>query len=211
MKLYYSHNLNPRVAVAVAKYLQSPVQFIRANPRSPAEEEAFRAINPNTLVPVLVEGDGEGKGERDTRIWETDAIACRLSTLAQSDFWPGGADLPELIKWLSWSAHHFTQAGGVFYFENIIRPKYLGQPADQAALDNVRSDFHRFAKVLDDTLSNRTWLMNNRMSYADFRVASALPFAEAAALPLEKYRHINQWHERLNLIDAWRYPFAGLQ
>jgi len=205
MKLYYSQNLNPRVAVAVAKYLQSPVEFIRVNPRSPLEEGAFRAINPNTLVPVLVEGEGKAP------MWETDAIACRLSTLAQSDFWPGGADLPELIKWLSWSAYHFTKVGGVFYFENIIRPKYVGQPADQAALAEAQSDFHRFAKVLDDTLSNRTWLMNNRLSYADFRVASALPFAQAAALPLEKYHHINEWNERLNLIDAWRYPFAGLQ
>jgi glutathione S-transferase len=202
MKLYYSQNLNPRVAVAVAKYLKSPVEFIHANPRDPMHEDAFRPINPNTLVPVLVEGE--------RRIWEADAIACRLSMLAQSDFWPGGNDLPELIMWLSWSAHHFTQAGSVFYFENIIRPKYLRQAPDQSALANAEGDFHRFAKILDDTLENCSWLINNRLSYADFRVASALPFAKAAALPLEKYKHILKWHENLNLIDAWRSPFAEL-
>ena len=54
MKLYYSPNLNPRVAVAVAKYLKSPVQFIRARPFHPAHMDAFRTINPNTRVPVLV-------------------------------------------------------------------------------------------------------------------------------------------------------------
>lgn len=202
MKLYYSQNLNPRVAVAVAKYLKSPVEFIHASPRDPMHEDAFRPINPNTLVPVLVEGE--------RRIWEADAIACRLSMLAQSDFWPDGNDLPELIMWLSWSAHHFTQAGSVFYFENIIRPKYLRQTPDQSALANAEGDFHHFAKILDDTLANRTWLINNRLSYADFRVASALPFAKAAALPLEKYKHILKWHENLNLIDAWRSPFAEL-
>jgi glutathione S-transferase len=56
VKLYYNRNLNPRVAVAVAKYLASPVEFILAHPRDPKQEEAFRAINPNTLVPVLVQG-----------------------------------------------------------------------------------------------------------------------------------------------------------
>jgi glutathione S-transferase len=35
MKLYYSHNLNPRVAVAVARYLQSPLEYVRASPRHP--------------------------------------------------------------------------------------------------------------------------------------------------------------------------------
>jgi glutathione S-transferase len=127
MKLYYSNNLNPRVAVAVAKFLASPVDFVRTNPRGAKEdEEAFRSINPNTLVPLLVEGQ--------RRLWETDAIACRLSALARSDFWPTGEALPELIMWLSWSAHHFTAAGGVFYFENFIRPRFLKTPGDPVAI-----------------------------------------------------------------------------
>jgi glutathione S-transferase len=67
LKLYYSTNLNPRVAVAVARHLKSPVKFVRASPRDPRYEEAFRPINPNTLAPVLVEGDRS--------YWETDAIA----------------------------------------------------------------------------------------------------------------------------------------
>jgi len=86
MKLYYSTNLNPRVAVSVARYLASPVEFIRASPRDPRSEEAFRPINPNTLVPVLVEDDKS--------LWETDAIACRLSRIARSEFWATGDSLP---------------------------------------------------------------------------------------------------------------------
>ena len=79
MQLYYSHNLNPRVAVAVARYLESPVEFVRARPFHPAQIESFRKMNPNTRVPVLQEGEQS--------LWETDAIACRLSQLAGSDFW----------------------------------------------------------------------------------------------------------------------------
>ena len=199
MKLYYSTNLNPRVAVAVARHLKSPVDLIRANPRSPAEEAAFRPINPNTLVPVLVEGE--------RRLWETDAIACRLAAIAKSDFWPTGETLPELVKWLSWSAHHFTPAGGVYYFENIIRPKFMKQPPDQRALDEATPTFHRFAAVLNDVLADRRWLLEDRMTYADFRVATVLPFAEAAALPIGGYGNIRKWHDRLNLIEAWRRPF----
>jgi glutathione S-transferase len=203
MKLYYSPNLNPRVAVAVAKHLQSPVEFIRASPRHPDHEDAFRPLNPNTLVPVLVE---EGRPP----LWEADAIACRLSMLARSDFWPTDDRLPELIRWLSWSAHHFTDAAGAFYFENIVKPKILNMSPDEALLQRVDPNFRKLAGILDDALAGRTWLVGEQLSYADFRVASIMPFADEAKAPLEGRANIRRWHDRLNALEAWHRPFDGL-
>lgn len=202
MKLYYSRNLNPRVAVAVARHLEAPVEFVRASPRNPRNEPEFRVINPNTLVPVLVEAH--------RTLWETDAIACRLSALTGSDFWPGGDHAPELQMWLSWSAHHFTRAASVFYWENLMKPMLgLGVP-DSDALQEGAREFHRFAAVLETALSTDTWLVGNKVSYADFRVATALPFAEPSLLPLQRYPHIRQWHGRLWQLPAWKDPFEGL-
>jgi glutathione S-transferase len=204
MQLYYSENLNPRVAVAVARHLESPVEFIVASPRRPDLEDAFRPINPNTLVPVLVENGREN-------LWETDAVACRLSALAKSDFWPTDERLAELMQWVSWSAHHFTRAGGVFYFEHIVRPRIFTRPANEAALEEAGTSLRRLAPFLDDVLAGREWLVGGRLSYADFRVASVLPYAEAAQLPIGGYRNIERWHDRLNRLDAWRAPFEGLE
>jgi glutathione S-transferase len=203
MTLYYSTNLNPRVAVAVARYLVSPVDFVRASPRDPRFEDAFRLINPNALVPVLVEGDKS--------LWETDAIACRLSMIAGSDFWATGASLPETIKWLSWSRHHFTAAGEVYYFENVVKPKYLGASPDQRVIEGVEADFHRYAKVLDDALISRRWLMEDRLTYVDFRAATIMPFAKDAKMPVDGYKNILAWASRLDEINAWRAPFEGLK
>jgi glutathione S-transferase len=202
MKLYYSTNLNPRVAVAAARHLNSPVEFIRVSPRDPRQEDAFRVINPNTLVPVLVEGAKP--------LWETDAIACRLSMIAGSDFWPTGDSLPETVKWLSWSKHHLTAAGDAYYFENIIKPKYLGLPPDPHVIGGVESDFHRYARVLDDILATRRWLIEDRLTYADFRAATIMPFAKDAKMPVEGYKNVLAWADRLNEVDAWRAPFEGL-
>ena len=202
MKLYYSQNLNPRVAVAVARYLKSPVEYIAASPRDPKHEEAFRPINPNTLVPVLVESE--------RRLWETDAIACRLAEVAQSDFWPTGKLLPEFIMWISWGTHHFIRAGDMFSFQNITRPRYSLGPEDTIGLANALEDFNRFAPILDDYLATHTWLVDDRLTYADFRLATVLPFAEEAKLPVMGYRNIIAWHDRLLDIDAWRAPFEGL-
>ena len=202
MKLYYSRNLNPRVAVAVARHLNSPLEFIFASPRDPANEVGFRRINPNGLVPVLVD-------ERAT-LWETDAIACRLSMLADSDFWIKGDSLPEFQMWLSWSAHHFTRAASFFYWEYGMKPRLGIPPASAAEVGEASDEFHRFAKVLDDFLSNRAWLVGNSLSYADFRVATALPFASASKLPVQGYPRIMAWHDRLCRLSAWANPFDNL-
>ncbi|MEL1265454.1 glutathione S-transferase family protein [Pseudoxanthomonas putridarboris] len=198
--LYYSHNLNPRVAVAAARHLGAPVKFVRADPMG-KDQQAFRAINPNTLVPVLVE---------ETRtLWETDAIVMRLSALMDDAFWPPDRT-EEVMQWVSWSAHHFTKAGGTFYFENIIVPRYFDRPADWKALEEAHEDLQRFGAVLDDHLAGRTWLVGEALTYADFRVASALPFAAEARLPLDGFRNIQAWYARIDAIDAWRDPFNGL-
>lgn len=198
--LYYSHNLNPRVAVAVARHLRAQVDFVRAEPMG-RDRDAFRPINPNTRVPVLV--------EPARTLWETDAIAMRLAGLLDDTFWPPGRR-EEVMQWVSWSAHHFTRAADVLYFEHIIVPRYFDRSPDQAAVDAAAADFRTFAAILDDVLAERTWLVGDALTYADFRVASVLPFAEAARLPLASFRNIRAWHARLEAIDAWRDPFDGL-
>jgi glutathione S-transferase len=202
MKLFYSHNLNPRVAVAVARYLESPVEFVRVSPRHPSQIDAFRKINPNALVPVLTDG---------TRtLWEADAIACCLSEIAGTDFWRTGDDLPEMVMWVSWSAYHLTRAADPLYFYRIVAPTFSKEPPDPALMEQALRDFRTHAAVLDHHLRDRKWIMGERISYADFRVATPLPFAEGAGLPLAEFPNISRWHERLNAIEAWRDPFNGL-
>lgn len=202
MKLYYSHNLNPRVAVAVARYLGSPVQFIRARPFHPAHMEAFRKINPNTRVPVLVE-------EKRT-LWETDAIACRLSELAGSDFWRTGAETADMIMWISWGTHHLTRAADPVYFERVVRPQFSERVMDPSELEEPLREFRQHAAILDAYLADREWLVGGRISYADFRVATSLPFAARAGLPLDEFPSVKRWHERLWALSAWSAPFEGL-
>jgi glutathione S-transferase len=175
---------------------------VRASPRHPDHEEAFRPINPNTLVPVLVEGE--------RRLWETDAIACRLSAIAGSDFWRTGDQTVEMIKWISWATSHLNSAASQLYFDRLIRPIFSDQGAPQAVLDEALSDFRHYAAILDAELEGRNWLVGDHISYADFRVATALPFAEGAGLPLAEFPNVKRWHEQLWALDAWRDPFDGL-
>jgi glutathione S-transferase len=72
------------------------------------------------------------------------------------------------------------------------------------------SEFAVAAALLDQVLKGRDWLVGSDVSYADFRMATVLPFADLAGLPLVDYPHVAAWHARLWQLDAWRDPFAGL-
>lgn len=201
MKLYYSHNCGPRVTVAVARHINAPVAFIRANPTDLAQKAFYTPLNPNRRVPILVEGD--------RTLWEADAIVCRLCQITGSDFWPSDA-LPDLIRWLSWNAWHFGPAASGLYFEYIVKQMYNIPPAPQSQLDGFMKNFKHYAKILNAALEGRDWPINNRLSYADFRVAFVFPFADRCGLPLDNFPELARLNRQMNAIPAWRDPFEGL-
>ncbi len=54
MKLLYSRNPNPRLAVAAARQIQAPVTFEFAAPLAPGQAERYRPLNPALRLPILV-------------------------------------------------------------------------------------------------------------------------------------------------------------
>jgi glutathione S-transferase len=120
-----------------------------------------------------------------------------------------------MIKWISWSTHHLTAAASALYFEHVVRPQFppgMTPPsAEPAKLEEALREFRQFAAILDAHLKGRTWMLDDgKLSYADFRVATSLPFAELATLPLAEFSEVARWHGRLMALKAWSEPFEGL-
>ena len=203
MQLYYSTNINPRVAVAAARYLSSPVEFIQPDRKDPALMAQIERWNPNGLYPILVEDDG-------TSLWETDAIACRLSALAGSDFWRTGTAKPNMIRWISWANNHLNRVTDRVMWERVTKQRYGMGPEDATSVAEGLEGFAQFMPILDAALAGRDWLCDDHVCYADFRVATILRFHREAGLPLDEFPNAAAWHERLMQIDAWRDPFEGL-
>jgi glutathione S-transferase len=201
--LYYSRNLNPRLCVAVARYLGADLDYVGNHLLTPDQRGQIANLNPMGRYPILVQADGSS-------LWETDAIICRLSAEVGSDLWRQGADQPEMIRWLSWSAYHLIPAGDVHYFENIVRPTFSDTPENPAIMAQSMSRFCDYAGLLNDWLAGRKWLVGDHLSYADFRVATLMPFARDALLPVDDYPHILRHAAQLDALPHWRDPFAGL-
>lgn len=201
MRLYYFETPNARKPCAVAKYLQSPVEFIRVDlTRNEHKQPAFLAVNPNGRVPALDDGG--------FNLWESHAIMCYLARKAGSDLWPTDEmEQIDIMRWLNWDTAHFSRHAGRLFFQRFVKPYFgLGEP-DPAEVEEATGFFKTFAGVLDEHLKGRDTIVCNRLTVADFAVASMLPYAKEAELPLDPFPEIRRWHESLMALPAWRDPF----
>jgi glutathione S-transferase len=64
--------------------------------------------------------------------------------------------------------------------------------------------FHRDAKVLDAHLAKHRYLANDALTLADFAVAAMLTCAEPARMPLDGYKNVRDWRQRMSKGPAWK-------
>lgn len=203
MKLYYAETLNPRKACAVARYLNSPVEFVHVDLRTgETRKPPFLAINPNGKVPVLEDGE--------KRIWESNAIMGYLARSAGSDLWPSDDRQIEVLRWLSWDALHFTRHAGMLYFEHIIKPALNLGPVNDAVVKEATSYVLQYGHILNEHLRGRAYLLGDVLTIADFAVAVTLPYAAAAHIPIKEFPEVQRWHNRLSEFESWRDPFPRM-
>jgi glutathione S-transferase len=121
-----------------------------------------------------------------------------------------GDSLPDVVRWISWGYWNFVRACDQVHFERATKQRYAIGPVREDVVQAGLNEFASSAAILDEWLCGTDWLVGNRVTYADFRIACVLPFADLAGLPLQDFPRIEAWHGRLMDIPAWRDPFAGL-
>jgi glutathione S-transferase len=200
--LYYSRNPNPRLALAVARHLNVPVIFEWAAPFDPAQSDKFRKLNPSLRIPILVE---DGKS-----LWEADAIACRFSMMVMSNFWRMDDDMPDMIRWISWGKINFVHGCDMVSFEYGTKQRYGIGPVDMDEVAKGVALFRESASQLNEHLQGRDFLLDSGLSYADFRMATFLPFNDVMDLPISDFPHVERWNKSLLALPAWADPFGGM-
>ncbi|WP_434106615.1 glutathione S-transferase family protein [Paraburkholderia caffeinilytica] len=162
----------------------------------------FLALNPNGLVPTLVDGD--------VVLWESNTIVRYLASLRGE-----GALLPvnpaaraEVERWMDW------QLGTLWA---TLRVAFLGLtrvPEAERNYDAIRISHRETARLLriaDDALCNRQFLAQRRFTVADIGVALAavrwFDLAEQFADVFEVYAELpflKDWLGRVTDRPAYR-------
>ena len=161
------------------------------------QKPEFLKLNPQGKVPTLVDDDFV--------LWESNAIVQYLAAkAAPSALWPSDARArADIARWQFWESTSWAPACVVYVYENLLKGILGRGEPDPEELKKGEEKFHRCAKLLNDHLADRAWLVGSEMTLADISVAAVLMYSDKAQYPIESYGHIQAWYEQIRQLPAW--------
>jgi glutathione S-transferase len=199
MKLYYSAlSSNSRRARAVAYQLALDVEQIDTDFAKLRDPEFVR-LNPNSKIPVLVDGGFV--------LWESNAIMQYLCEKAgDTKLWPKELQKRmDVVRWQFWVNAHLGASTLLIMQERVIKKMFnTGAPTNEGALAEGLAMFDRFAKVLDECLDGRKYLVGDDVTLADYAVVAPLMYRIPAELPVDGYKRMLDWCERIESLEPYK-------
>lgn len=200
MKLYHNPvSPNCRRVLMTAAYLgipleEKPMDFAKGDHQTPE----FLAINPNGMIPTLVDGD--------LILWESRAIMQYLAAKKPKSGLLGKneTERAEVTKWLLWDAGHLARHIGTVIYETMVKRMFgTGEP-DMAAVAAAMEQVKRFCAVLDQSLKGRKYLVGDALTIADLAIAATFTYADAMKLSMKDTPNIKAWLARIAALDCWK-------
>jgi len=203
MKLY-TLGLSPNAlrVRAVINELGLDVELVEVNFRNPDEKNAtLLPNNPNSKVPVLVDGD--------FALWESRAINAYLAAgKPEAGLYPAEPKKRAIIdQWTYWHAAHLGPAMQKVNFERFVKPVFGMGQGDEAVAEAGLKETAPLLKVLDDNLAGKEWVAG-ALSIADFNIASTFIYRGVAGMPLDGAPHVAAWIARVEARPSWQKAVA---
>lgn len=199
MKLYYVvGSPNCRKVHAVINHLGLKVDFEYLDFFTGELKTApFRAVNPNGMVPALVDGP--------LKLWESNAIMQYLADGAGADaLFPREAKRrADVQRWLAWELSHFNKALGVLSFEAVAKPNFMKLDPNAALVAWAQGELKTFAPVLDAHLAGRQFVSGATLTIADYALIHLEFFKEAVPFDWSPYTNVNAYFDRMRKVEHW--------
>ncbi|WP_372088722.1 glutathione S-transferase family protein [Tistrella mobilis] len=162
-----------------------------------SQTDEFKSrFNPHGLTPVLVDGD--------TVLYEAAAINLYLADKVNSPL--AGKTKEErfqVLKWMFWSGEQWR----IFFttvFDERVGKTVMGLPQDEAVVAFAEGKIRAAAKVLDEHLKNREFMVGNALTLADIDVAAPFSQIDRSKPPLREFPNLMAWQDNLlKTVPAW--------
>ncbi|NRF69724.1 glutathione S-transferase family protein [Aquincola sp. S2] len=169
--------------------------------------EAFSAVNPNCLVPVLEDGD--------FRLTESSAILKYLADSIDSPAYPKGlkqrAKVNEMMDWINTQLNRDLGYGTV-YVQVFPHHKRPTDEAQRATVAWGQERAKRWMTILDRHLlgPDKPYLCGDSLTIADYYGASFVHLAEVVGSDLADYPNVRRWLDRMKTRPTWETVYAAI-
>ena len=189
-----------------------PVRLFIAENKIPVEEEVvdvmtgaqyqppYATINPNSLVPMLDDGD--------LRLTESSAILKYLADKIGSPAYPKDlkqrAKVNEAMDWLN--TNFYREWGyNLCYPQLFPHLKRRSDEAQAATLEFGQANSKRWLAILNDHWigPNKSYLCGNAITIADYFGAGLVTLGEVIKVDFSAYPNIKRWLDNMKKLPSW--------
>jgi glutathione S-transferase len=150
------------------------------------QTQAFKSINLNGKIPLLVINDGQVLAESNAIL---NYLAEGTEYLPRSKF-----ERASVLQWQFFEQYSHEPYIAVARYIN----KYLGLPSDRMAeYESKQSGGHKALKVMEEHLTNKTYFVGNNISIADISLFAYTQVAHEGGFDLAGYPNILAWIKRI--------------
>jgi glutathione S-transferase len=147
-------------------------------------------------VPVLLDGE--------TTLTQSGVILDYISSKTGKLGGKSAAERREVLRWLFWDNHKFsTMIGNTRFLMNFL-------PADkrpEAVITFQQGRLKAAYAVLNDHLTQRTWVAGEAMTIADLSCAGYLYYPEPFGFNRADWPAIAAWLDRIAATPGWKHPY----
>jgi len=169
------------------------------------KEAPYLAMNPNGLVPCIVEDDGFS-------LWESNAIIRYLARrYGPAGFMPLDAKQEAICnQWMDWQTNSLNNAFTPM-FHGLIRE--APEHRDQAAIEKSRADTQRHLMMLDRHLAGSQFVAGDTFGVADIPVGIyAYRWYQFEGIRRDPMPALERWYAALQARPAYRnHVMVGLK
>ena len=181
------------------------VELVHVDIMSGANQAAeYLSINPNGIVPFLVDGD--------LALGESTAILRYLADMTGSSTYPtdrkARAKVDEALGWFSTNLHEYFCLFTIYPSFGI--PHGVDPELAKAMIAFGSAHSPRWLTVLDQhMIGDRAFVCGDEITLADYLGAAFVTIGDAAAYDFGPYPNIRRWLANMRKLDHWETTYAG--
>ena len=143
----------------------------------------YLAVNPNGRIPALVDGD--------LTLFESMAINLYLAKHYGGALYPDDpADEARANQWSVWAISEIEPLQMQIVIQKIFTPK---NERKEHVIANATEGLQRPLKVLDEALSDRSYLLGDDFTIADLNVAGVMHLLKMVGFNFSAHRNVSRW------------------
>ena len=187
-----------RRVTTVAKIMGIEIERVNVDLfKGESQTDEFKSrLNPHGLTPVLEDGD--------FILYEAAAINLYMAKKVNSPLIGATEkDRFQVLQWMFWSGEQWRIFATTLFDERVAK-RVMDLPNNEAVVEFAEDKFRKAAKVLDQHLESRKFMVGHTLTLADFDIAGPFSQIDRSQLPLRDYPNLMAWHTNLlQLVPEW--------